>query len=69
MSGGAACISKLKCVSISKFPTQEKIWLRPGCRAVNEKGAAVRDRAVRLDWVNKHYHTLYRLMGAANVTN
>ena len=68
VGGGAAGDSPLKCEAFQNF-RKAKIWLRPCCEAVIAKGAILQDRAAQHNWENKQRNTLYKLMGAANVTN
>ena len=51
------------------FAVRRKFGSAPCCEAAIEKGAVLQDRAAQLNWVNKHNYTLYKLMGAINVTN
>ena len=68
MGGGAAGDSPLKCEAFQNF-CFAKIWLRPCCKAITEKGAVAADRAAQPNWVSKRDNTLHKLIGVANVTN
>ena len=51
------------------FAVRRKFGSAPCGEAVIVKGAFLTDRAAQPNWEYKHNHTLYKLMGAANVTN